>query len=138
MSDNRKKGYRPYYKKNNSKAAKNTDTEPHPVFENRTKLEMAVEAKPTEENIVTALAIAWNKYAWFEEQEEKNLADETKYREICEKTDEWCEEHSRMLEKLKTTLGFDSDVTFALPEITYVMNRNGFEDVNGYWQKKKN
>ena len=111
--------------------------EPHPNFDSCAKLEMTVEEKNTEYAIASAAGVAWNKYAWFGEKEAAMEPGAPEYEEVCEKTDEWFAEFNKLLLRLKTALGFAVDATFALPELEEVMNRNGYENVNGIWKKSK-
>ena len=141
MSDNRHNNGKRYYhnkKKNNgTPVASDSNRAPHPQFSTCIELEKAIEGKMTEENLVRAVGIAWNKYAWYEEEEEKCEDDSEKYRLACEQTDSWCDEYQKLTEKLKAFLGYANDSTFALPELTALMEKYGFEDTNGIWQRKK-
>ena len=138
MSDNKQNNVKrpgPGRKDSSAKAA-GVPQAPHPQFGTVIELEKALEAKFNEENLAKAVGICWNKYAWYEEHEDPSAGDEL-YRQTCEQTDSWCEAYYRTVDKLKTFLGYDADTAFALPEIAAVMDRNGFEDKDGVWQRKK-
>ena len=130
-------GRRPYYRKRNSyrgpKVQEKVERAPHPQFATVAQLEKALEENLSEKNLVRSIAIAWNKYAWYDENEEKCASDEIKYADACINTDIWCECYYRLIEKLKSFLGIDSDTVFALPELTVYMNKFGFEDTEGLW-----
>lgn len=137
MSDNRR--YRkPYYRHNKPNGEKKQDNSaPHGQFSTCIELEKALEEKLNEENIVKAVAISWNKYAWYEEAESKLTAEDEKYREACENTDAWGDEYNKMVLKLKEFVGLDNDSVFALPEISALMEKYGFTDTDGTWQKSR-
>ena len=136
MADNRR--YRKNRYNSNRKKENSLPREPHPQFENCVKLEMAVEEKLSEETLVRAVGICWNKYAWFEERESSFEEGSPEYIDCCESTDSWFSEYNKMTEKLKTFLGLTSENVFALPELTALMNKYGFEDVEGVWRKCSN
>ena len=143
MADNKnQKGRRPYYgrRRNSGFRPKKQETgpsAPHPQFPTVAVLEKALADNPTEEAYVHAVGIAWNKYAFYEEAEDTIENDLDKLSEACDVTDTWCECYYRLVEKLKSMTGMDPDSTFALPELSALMDKYGFEDVNGLWQRKK-
>lgn len=138
MADKRYyKGRRPYYHKNKSKTNENPNEAPHQLVQTVPELEKAVSENLSEETLVKAIGIAWNKYCWYEENESKCEGDSEKYTAACEDTDSWCEMYYRLIEKLKAFLKIDTDTTFALPELTILMDKYGLEDVEGLWKAKK-
>ena len=140
MSDYRRyRGKRPNNKKPNAEnAANKANTQaPHPQYENATVLEMAVEKKLTEETLVRAVGISWNKYAWFAEREASLQEGSPEYIACCDNTDSWENEYLKMTERLKAFIGLDGNSPFALPELTILMNKYGFEDIDGTWRKKQ-
>jgi hypothetical protein len=138
MADYRRNRRRPNNKKpgGDNSARNPKDQAPHPQYENATVLDMAVERKMTEETLVRAVGIAWNKYAWYAEKESTMQEGTPEYSACCEETDSWSNEYFKMMEKLKAFVGIDSNSTFALPELTILMEKYGFEDIEGTWRKK--
>ena len=129
-------GHRPYYNKNKSSnpAAETPSTPPHPQVQTVPELEKAVSENLSEETLVKAIGIAWNKYCWYEEREAKVQSDEAQYSETCEQTDSWCECYYHMIEKLKSYLHMDPDAVFALPELSAYMGKYNLEDIDGVWR----
>lgn len=141
MGDNRYyRNHRNHGNKSNkgNRPNKNTDdclTEaPHPQIQTIAELEKALSENITEKTLVSSTAIAWNKFAWFAENESKFEGDIDKYSDACNLTDSWNECYYRLIEKLKAFENVPADATFALPEITALMNKYGFEDIEGYWK----
>ena len=136
MADNKKnRGRRPYYGK--GKKTNSNDNPPYPQYETCIALEKAVEDNMSEETLVRAVAISWNKYAWYGEKESKLEEKDENYTIICENADAWFEEYGKISDKLKTFLGYQADATFALPEITAEMNKYNYSDDDGIWRKGK-
>lgn len=138
MADNRRnRHYRPRNGKKPGSGPAKESRPPHPQYENCAVLEKALSESLSEESLVRAVGVCWNKYAWYAEREAALDAESPELAECCENSDAWSDEYFKLMEKLKSFIGLGTDATFALPELTVLMNRYGFEDVDGTWRKAR-
>lgn len=112
--------------------------EPYPDI-SLSDIQNRIELIECEKDLAILFAIAENKAWWVEDEIYDYEEGSDDYRKACEITDAWFE----LADKLKVLIfeilkleGVSIPKTGQIEVLTPFMERNGFEDRNGWWVKK--